>query len=53
MLLLTRYTEKDIQFGPRGDGDSIDEIMFSARTKGFSELIKRRFVLGSYILRCV
>ena len=40
-----------IQFGPRGDGDSIDEIMFSARTKGFSELIKRRFVLGSYILQ--
>lgn len=40
-----------IQFGPRGDGDSIDEIMFSARTKGFSELIKRRFILGSYILQ--
>lgn len=40
-----------IQFGPRGEGDSIEEIMFSARTKGFSELIKRRFVLGSYILQ--
>lgn len=40
-----------IQFGPRGDGNSIDEVMFSARTKGFSELIKRRFVLGSYILQ--
>ena len=25
--------------------------MFDARTKGFSELIKRRFVLGSYILQ--
>lgn len=40
-----------IIFGPRGEGNSIDEIMFSARTKGFSELIKRRFVLGSYILQ--
>jgi len=25
--------------------------MFSSRTKGFSELIKRRFILGSYILQ--
>ena len=25
--------------------------MFTARTKGFSELIKRRFILGSYILQ--
>ncbi|MDD3392399.1 MAG: amidase family protein [Bacilli bacterium] len=40
-----------IQFGPRGEGDSIDEIMLNARTKGFSELIKRRFILGSYILQ--
>lgn len=40
-----------IQFGPRGEGDSIEEIMFTARTKGFSELIKRRFILGSYILQ--
>ena len=40
-----------IQFGPRGDGKSVEEVMFSARTKGFSELIKRRFVLGSYILQ--
>ena len=40
-----------ISFGPRGEGKSIDEIMFDARTKGFSELIKRRFVLGSFILQ--
>lgn len=40
-----------IQFGTRGDGKSIEEIMFDARTKGFSELIKRRFILGSYILQ--
>ncbi len=40
-----------ISFGPRGEGNSINEIMFDARTKGFSELIKRRFILGSYILQ--
>jgi len=40
-----------IQFGPRAEGANIEQIMFNARTKGFSELIKRRFVLGSYILQ--
>lgn len=40
-----------ISFGPRGEGRSINDIMFDARTKGFSELIKRRFVLGSFILQ--
>ena len=40
-----------IIFGPRGEGDSIEKIMFDARTKGFSELIKRRFVTGSFILQ--
>lgn len=40
-----------IQFGPRGEGNNINEIMFNARTKGFSELIKRRFILGSFILQ--
>lgn len=40
-----------IQFGPRGQGQNINEIMIDARTKGFSELIKRRFILGSYILQ--
>lgn len=40
-----------IPFGPRGEGDNINDIMFDARTKGFSELIKRRFILGSYILQ--
>ena len=40
-----------IIFGPRGKGDNINAIMFDARTKGFSELIKRRFILGSYILQ--
>lgn len=40
-----------IHFGVRGNGNSPDEIIRDARTKGFSELIKRRFVLGSYILQ--
>ena len=40
-----------IIFGPRGEGESINDIMFNARTTGFSELIKRRFILGSYILQ--
>lgn len=40
-----------IQFGPRPDSKSYNDLMFKARTEGFSELIKRRFVLGSYILQ--
>ena len=40
-----------IPFGTRGEGKNINEIIFDARTKGFSELIKRRFILGSYILQ--
>ena len=40
-----------IHFGVRGEGNTPDEIIMDARTKGFCELIKRRFVLGSYILQ--
>lgn len=40
-----------ILYGIRGEGSSIEEIMLDARTRGFSELIKRRFILGSYILQ--
>ena len=39
-----------IKFGPRIGGESYEEVMMNARTKGFSELIKRRFVIGSYSL---
>lgn len=39
-----------IKFGPRGEGSTIDEVMMNTRTNGFSELVKRRFVLGSYCL---
>ena len=40
-----------IHFGVRGEGNTPDEIITDARTKGFSELIKRRFIIGSYILQ--
>lgn len=39
-----------IKFGPLSDGATFEEVVMNARTKGFSELIKRRFVLGSYAL---
>ncbi len=40
-----------IVFGPRGDGDNPMEMIKDHRTKGFSPLIKRRFVIGSYVLQ--
>ena len=40
-----------IKFGPRiGEEKSYQEVMMKARTIGFGELIKRRFVIGSYSL---
>ncbi|MDY4848751.1 MAG: amidase family protein [Bacilli bacterium] len=39
-----------IKFGPRYEGDNYEEVMTKARTKGFSELIKRRFIIGGYSL---
>ena len=38
-------------FGPRGEGKSWIESMKNYRTNGFSPLIKRRFVIGSYVLQ--
>ncbi|MBR4230896.1 MAG: Asp-tRNA(Asn)/Glu-tRNA(Gln) amidotransferase subunit GatA [Bacilli bacterium] len=40
-----------IPFGPRGNGENVMDMMKDARTKGFSPLIKRRFVIGSFILQ--
>lgn len=40
-----------ISFGPRGEGDNVMDMMKDHRTKGFSPLIKRRFVIGSYVLQ--
>ena len=39
-----------IKFGPYYDGKTYEEVMSNARTNGFGELIKRRFVIGSYVL---
>ena len=39
-----------IKFGPREDGNTMVEQVFNTRTKNFSELVKRRFVIGSYCL---
>ncbi len=38
-------------FGPRAKGDKWEEEMKNYRTEGFSPLIKRRFVIGSYVLQ--
>ena len=40
-----------IIFGPRGEGKNYIDMMKDYRTKGFSPLIKRRFVIGSYVLQ--
>lgn len=40
-----------IIFGPRGEGKNYIEMMKDYRTHGFSPLIKRRFVIGSYVLQ--
>ena len=39
-----------IKFGPLSNGSTFEEVVTEARTKGFSELIKRRFVIGSFAL---
>lgn len=39
-----------IKFGNRQPGESFEEVMMNTRTNGFSNLIKRRFVIGSYAL---
>lgn len=40
-----------IIFGPRSDKKNVFEMMKDHRTLGFSPLIKRRFVIGSYVLQ--
>ncbi len=39
-----------IKFGPYYDGKTYQEVMMKARTNGFSEWIKRRFIFGSFAL---
>lgn len=40
-----------IIYGPRSDAKNINEMMVDYRTKDFSPLIKRRLVIGSYVLQ--
>lgn len=40
-----------IIFGPRSDKKNVFDMMKEHRTLGFSPLIKRRFVIGSYVLQ--
>ena len=40
-----------IIFGPRAKADNYIDMMKQYRTQGFSPLIKRRFVIGSYVLQ--
>lgn len=40
-----------IPFGNRIEGKDVNDIIMKTRTNGFSELIKRRFVIGSYVLQ--
>lgn len=40
-----------IIFGPRADSDNYIDMMKKYRTEGFSSLIKRRFIIGSYVLQ--
>ncbi len=39
-----------ISFGDRKGSENWEEIISSTRTDGFGEMVKRRFVLGSYFL---
>ena len=40
-----------LTFGIRGEGNDYMEMIKDYRTKGFSPLIKRRFIIGSYVLQ--
>lgn len=40
-----------ISFGPRSEGNNYHDMMKNYRTRGFCSLIKRRFVIGSYVLQ--
>ena len=46
---LSMYT--GIIYGPRGVGSNVFDMIKDYRTKGFSPLIKRRLVIGSYVLQ--
>lgn len=39
-----------IKFGPYYNGSTFEDVVTQARTNGFSELIKRRFIIGNFAL---
>lgn len=39
-----------IRYGLRHNGQTYEEVIRESRTHGFSEMIKRRFIIGSYAL---
>ena len=39
-----------VKFGPRPEGKTYEEVMKKARSEGFSDIVKRRFVIGGYSL---
>ena len=45
---LARYD--GVRFGLRVDGDSLDEMYLNTRTAGFGEEVKRRIMVGTYVL---
>ena len=45
---LARYD--GIRFGERQNGDSLDELYINTRTNGFGNEVKRRIIIGTYVL---
>ncbi|WP_374697078.1 amidase family protein [Spiroplasma endosymbiont of Polydrusus formosus] len=39
-----------VNFGTRVEGDTYREVMMNSRTNGFGHFVKRRYVIGSYVL---
>ncbi|MBQ9789628.1 MAG: Asp-tRNA(Asn)/Glu-tRNA(Gln) amidotransferase subunit GatA, partial [Lentisphaeria bacterium] len=45
---LARYD--GLRYGNRVDGNSIDEMYINSRTQGFGKEVKRRIMIGTYVL---
>lgn len=45
---LARYD--GLRYGNRVDGDSLDEMYINSRTQGFGAEVKRRIMIGTYVL---
>lgn len=39
-----------INFGLQCDGKNYQEIMINSRTKGFGDIVKKRYIIGAYVL---